>query len=434
MKNIFIIILFVTGILSCTSEDNVFEQSADERINAALTSYQKQLADAPFGWKALVYPGAGGVFSFYMNFNDQNRVMMYSDFSNETALTAKESSYRLKAIQTPSLIFDTYSYLHLLADPDGNINGGNNGEGLLSDYEFAFESAADNTENITLRGTKNQTKLILVKATQEESAAYKKGDLAKSFLFNNISKYQTYFKRMTIGGVVYEINVNQSARTITLNWLVGSTVNTFVTEYYYTSKGVVFLTPFVNGPQNVTGFADILWNESQSSLSFNAGGSVTTVMEASKPLKVDSDAPKRWYNTALNQDTYWITFDGFRVNGVNDAFNLNALSTDSTQYYFYLFWPGYGADYDGLGPVFIQNNALALFYLDAASAPTFTSDGRVVFKQLGTVGTYPKSGPALATRDYFYGTSGFYLIQVGERSYDMVSAKDAKGWVQWELP
>jgi hypothetical protein len=130
-KSIIYLLFLATAFVSCeNSDDTVFEETADARINAALASYEKQLVEAPYGWNAVIYPNGGGSFGFYFKFDDKNRVTMYSDFSDAAAAKSKESSYRLKAVQTPVLIFDTYSYLHVLADPDEEVNGGVRGEGL----------------------------------------------------------------------------------------------------------------------------------------------------------------------------------------------------------------------------------------------------------------------------------------------------------------
>ncbi|WP_025764888.1 DUF4302 domain-containing protein [Dyadobacter tibetensis] len=427
----YLIFLLAFGLWSCAEEESVFEQTADERVNAALADYQKQLSGAANGWKGIIYPGAGGVYSFYFKFNDQNRVQMYSDFNMETASVMKESSFRLKAMQSPSLIFDTYSYLHLLADPSGSVNGGNNGEGLISDYEFSFQPNPDNPDQMLLIGTKNKTRLVLVKASQEEAVAYEKGELAKSFIFSNIGKYLTYFKRMTVGGIEYEIAVNQTARTVTLSWLDGTNVKSFTTEYYYSSTGVSFLSAFVQGSTTIDGFSGITWDPATLSLGLTAGGSKTVIRDATKPLKVDVDAAKRWYNTALSEDTYWVSEEGFHINGVDDALKVKSLTSGAATYYFYLYWPGYGSNYDGFAPVFSGETGLSLAYLDAVKTPTFTSDGRVVFSGLGVAGTYPTNGPAVDSRNYLYDTSGFYLIELSADRYDMVSAKDAKGWISW---
>jgi hypothetical protein len=429
----YLLLFFIVGLWSCKDDNDVFEQTADERINASLAAYQKELSDAPYGWKGIIYPGGGGVYSFYFKFNDQNRVVMYSDFAAESAAIAKESSYRVKAMQTPSLIFDTYSYLHVLADPDAEVNGGTYGDGLRSDYEFSFSGDTLNNGNITLTGTKNQSKLILIKATQEEAVAYGNGGLAKSLLFSNISKYLTYFKRFTASGVTYEIAVNQNARTITLNWLTGTTVNTFTTDYYYSSTGVAFVTPFVNGSTTLTGFTDLTWDASNLLLGITVAGTKTTIVDAAKPLKVDVAAAKRWYQAAVAEDGYWFSFDGFHVNGVDDAFKVNTLEYQGSPYYYYFYWPAFGTNYDAFGPAFVTDNSLALYYADAPKTPTFATDGRIIFSASGTLGAgYPMDGPAIASKNYLYDTNGFYIIQLSDNAYDMVSAKDGKGWISWQ--
>lgn len=430
----YLLLFFLAGLWSCKDDNDVFEQTADERVNAALADYQKQLSGAQYGWKGIIYPGGGGVYSFYFKFNDQNRVVMYSDFAAESAATPKESSYRVKAMQAPSLIFDTYSYLHVLADPDAAVNGGSYGDGLRSDYEFAFNADSLNTGNITLTGTKNQSKLILIKATQEEATAYGNGGIAKSLLFNNISKYLYYFKRFTVGGVTYEILVNQNERKITLNWLTGTTANTFTTDYYYGATGISFLTPFVNGSTTINGLNDITWDTSNTIIGLTVAGTKTTIVDNPKPIRVDLTAARRWYQSALSENSYWFAPDGFHVNGVDDAFGVNKLQEGTSKYYYYIFYPQFGSNYDFFGPLFYTpDQNLEVQYFDAVtSPPTFSTDGRIIFKALGTSQTYPSSGPVVLSKNLFYDTSGFYIIQLSDNAYDMVSAKDGKGWINWQ--
>lgn len=422
----YLLLVFIAGLWSCSEDNDVFEQTADQRINETVATYQQELVAAQYGWKAIIYPAGGGVYSFYFKFNDQNRVVMYSDFASESAVTSKESSYRLKAMQTPSLIFDTYSYLHVLADPDGSVNGGSNGDGLRSDYEFSFNTDSLNTENITLTGTKNQSKLILIKATQEEAAAYGNGGLAKSLLFSNISKYLTYFKRVTIGGVVYEIAVNQSARTVTLNWLVGTTVNSFTTDYYYSSTGVSFITPFVNGSQTITGFTDLTWDESRLSLGMTAAGNKVTVVEAAKPLKVDVAAARRWWTFAAEKGSYWVSLTGFTSEGKEDFFGVTSIPN----FYYLLFFPAIasssGTTYDAFAAY--DGNDL----MGPAVVPSFKTDGRVTFSVLGQYGTNELMNTKVQAQ--VEEVNGYYLIQTSEITYDMVSAKDGRTWITWLYP
>src|SRR5204862_5715275 len=97
-------------------------------------------------------------------------------------------------LQQPSLLFDTYSYLHVLADPNPDVNGGTVGGGLFSDFEFYFDS--NSADTIQLVGRLNGSKMSLVKATPAEENAYNSGQLAAGL---NINKILTYFKRLTIG-------------------------------------------------------------------------------------------------------------------------------------------------------------------------------------------------------------------------------------------
>ncbi len=60
------------------------------------------------------------------------------------SLPGKESGYRLKATQRPSLIFDTYSYIHAAADPDPNVSfspTNSGGYGWGTDFDFSFTEA-----------------------------------------------------------------------------------------------------------------------------------------------------------------------------------------------------------------------------------------------------------------------------------------------------
>src|SRR5260221_586526 len=134
-KRFFIYALVLPAFLvSCRKDKTIFSQSPDQRINQVLTAYQDSLVNSRYGWRGFIFPKAlnGGVVSFYFAFNNTNRVQMFSDFDSTSAVTKLESSYRLKALQQPVLIFDTYCYVSVLADPDGSVNGGTYGERLRS--------------------------------------------------------------------------------------------------------------------------------------------------------------------------------------------------------------------------------------------------------------------------------------------------------------
>lgn len=431
---VFLLCLIVFS--SCKKEETrVFDQTPDTRINDALTQYGSALTSSAAGWNATIKTGTGGIYHFHFRFNESNRVFMYADINLETASTEKESSYRLKALQTPSLIFDTYSYLHILADPDGGVNGGTYGQGLISDFEFAFDSLA--TDSILLTGRVNGTKLTLIKSTQQDFDAWQNGAWANVLAFENINKIQNYFKRVNIGGVNYDLRVDPVARTITFTWVDGSgNIHEFSSAYNYSSSGVVFVTPFDAGSQTISGFEIVSWNAVNSTLSIKVNGTATTIAGAPQPLKVDAGAPQRWRQYAINNGgLYWISATGFTINGVEDGFGIKTLKTDTSQYFYLLYWPRpNGQTFDALAPTFLipSQNALDLIY-GIAVTPNFSPDGRVVFSYLyDVVGPYPSTGPAALTRSQFLIAQGYYFIQTGPTTYDMVSASDAKAWISWQ--
>ncbi len=439
MKKALITLIIISAYLSaCKKTDKpAFDKSPDERLNEILAAYQTQLSGATSGWKAIlkVDSGKGAAFSFYFKFNDANRVVMRSDFDSLSAVTPKESSYRLKALQQPSLLFDTYSYLHVLSDPDETVNGGIRGAGLLSDFEFYFDSVT--TDTIKLTGRQNGSRLVLIRATTEEAASYDNNGLARGFLFQNIGKYLNYFKRVTIGGVTYEISVNQLNRTVTFSWLDANGVfQTFTTYYYYTVTGIQFYTALINGGQPVTGFTNLSWDAASTTLSFSVNGSATTVIGSGQPLKVDLQAPARWWNAAVNNgNTYWFSPLGFHVNGIDDAFGVQSLTSGTSTYYYWIYYPKFGTNNDFFGPVFLNatHDTISIDYGSAPRIPTFTSDGRAIFNELGTYGTYPSTGPAALSKDLLYNPSGYYFVQTSSTSYDMISAVDGKAWISWQF-
>jgi hypothetical protein len=430
MKRISIFFLFVVFIFSaCQKDETLFEKSPDARITEALNKYQSALAGSPSGWKATLRNSSGDVYNFHLRFNNENRTFMFADINSETATTEKESSYRLKDMQTPALIFDTYSYMHVLADPDGSVNGGVNGQGLASDFEFSIDSMV--ADSIMLTGRRYGTKLKLEKATQQDLNAWQNGGWAKVLSLENINKILNYFKRMKIGGKDYEVRVNTKNRTITFTWIdANGTPQQFTTAYNYSATGIVLNTPLSTGDVVVSQIVINGWDEANLLLNVSVNGTATTIAGAPKPLVVDVNAPRRWWQQATDAGSYWITLDGFHVNGVDDAFGLKTLSS----YYYFIYWPSYDpGTNDFFGPIFINaaGTGLELKYGAAPRVPQFTSDGRAIFTLLGNYGSHPATGPAASTRTQFLISQGYYFVQTGARSFDMVSAVDAKSWVSW---
>jgi len=436
MRNALICFIFALLIFSGCSkdDDSVFDKTPDERVNEALSKADAALKGSAYGWNAKVVTGTGSTFQFHFRFNEGNRVSMYADIDTTTAGTARESSYRLKALQQPALLFDTYSYLHILSDPDAAVNGGEYGEGLKGDFEYSIDTVA--ADSILLTGRFNNTRVTLHKATQADAGAWQNGEWRNALAFQYMSRILEYFKRLPVNGTTYEIHFNQSSRSITFLWTDGAgAIHSFTSAYYYNSKGLVLVTPLNNGNASISTISSKGWDAVNGVMRVSVNDVVpATVSGAAKPVKPDLDGPGRWWQTMYQQDSYWISFQGFHVNGVDDAYHVRNIPG----FAFMLFWPAFGTQagvtYDLQGYVNQGQGGLSLDFGSAWMPPLFTADGRIIFRIYGTLGDVPASATTAFnnTNTLMAEANGFYLVQTGNGRYDMVSAKDARSWITWE--
>lgn len=433
-------LLIAVAFVACRKNDSpAFDKSADERINETLSKYQSVITGAADGWTATLVTKVGNTYSFYFRFNDSNRVVMYCDFDTTTASVPAESSYRLKALQQPGLLFDTYSYIHLLADPDPNVNGGIAGNGLVSDFEFSIDTVT--TDSIALTGRFNGSSAVLRKASPQERAAWENkqvGNTVKNF--NSMGKILNYFKRLTYNSTEYELLNYPAYKTLMITWLDGAgTAHTVATRYFISAAGVQLKSPVVNGSQTIGGFTITGWDDLTATLKVNVNNTAAAIAGAIKPINPDITAARRWWQTAADAQSNWISANGFHVNGVDDAYGIKTLKTDTSTYYALVYWagikPATGPSFDAFTPYYYApaSNSVDWIY-GTGQQPAFQSDGRLVLNYLGdlTAGPYPTSGPAFQTKQQLFITNGYWFVQTSATTYDMVSAKDAKAWITWQ--
>ncbi|MGV3589190.1 MAG: DUF4302 domain-containing protein [Adhaeribacter sp.] len=423
MKRIFHLGLLLVLLLSaCDNKDEIAPgERPDERLNQTLSDYKNQLVGAENGWKAILYPAGGAAYSFFIKFNANDRLSMVSDINANTAATPLESTYRLKAMQQPALIFDTYNYMHILADPDPRQSNGDVGAGKYSDFEFSFESVTP--ETITLKGTLQGSRLVLTKATKDVADNFISRIAERVKTFESINNFTTYFKRLIIANQTFDFSANTNLRQITITYSEGGATKSFTTEYYYTEAGIEFLTPFAVGSTNITGLSSMQYNASNKTIQFTVNNVAGTIRESTSPAAVDLQAARRFYNNPPN-GLYWVNFTGFTVEGVEDAFGVNNIDG----FEIITFYKQPDPPYDG----FIFWTADDFF--GPAIRTQFRNDGRIVFAYDGAeFGTPPAAAEAIvdATRAQLIIPEGYYVIQVGPNSYDLVSAKDAKTWISF---
>ena len=148
---LFFMALFFT---SCKNEvDDVFAQSASERMKTFLKQCDDILQTAPNGWR-LDYQPANAVsyVSFIMKFTGKDRVYMWSNYEDESTTT-----YNLNSGEGPMLSFDTYSVIHTYADPSTTPLG----EGYKGDFEFIIMELTQ--DSLVCKGRKNQDRVVFKK-------------------------------------------------------------------------------------------------------------------------------------------------------------------------------------------------------------------------------------------------------------------------------
>jgi hypothetical protein len=443
-KKILYYLLAVVLVASCKrSDDNVFDKSPDERINETLKAYQTAMTSSQYGWNGNLYTAQGILFRFYFTFNDSNRVQMYSDFDSTTSSVLKESSFRLKALQQPSLIFDTYSYIHILSDPDASKNGGTYGVGLSSDFEFAIDSVT--ADSISLTGRVNGSKLTFKKATQADQAVWSGKQVYNGVKnFKNYWKFLSYWKRLNYKGTDYELQFDTTKKQVTVSWGSGASATSAIRKYYFWANGVYFVDPIVNGSNTIPGFSitnfidGTLTNQVMNVTVNGTAATIKGVGPNIAPLNPDvKNAITRWRSQAQAGGNYWVSFDGFHQNGVNDAFNIKSLKNDSAEFYFLLYAPNtQGSD------------AFFTIYLDTLHTPmslvaisgswtkqTITKTTgltRVTQDSVNSKIPWPATGPAQQTRTQMYsGTGNYYFVQSSDLTYDQVSVDDPSTWITW---
>jgi len=232
--------------IGCKKDETLVDgQRPEERVTETVTKYSNTLTSSTYGWKAFLYPDGGGGYSFYLNFNKENKVTMYADLDPDASAESFESTYRIKALQNPTLSFDTYNYMHILADPNPNTFGGAAGWGVYSDFEFSFDQEVGDT--IKLTGKLLGSKLILVKATQAEKTSYDSEGLYNSiitsvdYIDQNNNLYFTL-----LDAVKVQTSINYVDKVLTLIWDNGSgSVTTAATGFAFTLTGITLGNPLI---------------------------------------------------------------------------------------------------------------------------------------------------------------------------------------------
>lgn len=235
---LFLGILLIAGC----KRDNIdltFDQTPDERMGALQKEVKQQLTEAKYGWRVLSSTLSKGTYGFYMDFDGDgktDRVRMVSDIDNVSSKEVRTSAYRVKLINAPMLSFETYTYIHQLADPDPGVIGGEYGDGLKADIEFELQRTT--ADSLFFKGRKFRSDMILIRATQAEQQVYLSGNFLKVinevksiFANNQISLFEH-------AGVTYQLTINSDSRTLGIMSYVNDKIVSTNDLFSYTADGL----------------------------------------------------------------------------------------------------------------------------------------------------------------------------------------------------
>lgn len=168
MKKVFLYmaLAFATlGVQSCLHDnDDVFDQSAAERIDAAVANAKSVLTSAQNGWKFEYYLGskyAYGGYNFLAKFGTDGKAHVSGEIAPSDMVTV--SSWDVIKDQGPVLTFDTYNtIMHELAQPMQNPVDGYEG-----DYEFVIMKITN--DSIYLKGKKWGNNMLMTRMPENQA-------------------------------------------------------------------------------------------------------------------------------------------------------------------------------------------------------------------------------------------------------------------------
>ena len=163
-----VLALVLMGGYGCNREVvSGLDDSVMLKTQQLLDSYNKALIDAPNGWIIQIKTNEG-FYRFWMEFKEGGIVNMLTDNIRlaSSSTTVQESFYSIQQKQRATIVFETYSYLSVLNDPDNGISGGSGHVGLETDFEFEVDSFVNGVFELT--GRINRVQARMIQATQDQ--------------------------------------------------------------------------------------------------------------------------------------------------------------------------------------------------------------------------------------------------------------------------
>ena len=169
--------LVIIGLLAATfaacsrDEESLFEKPAAIRAQEAIENAFDVLTSAENGWEMAYFPNleaSAKGYNMVVKFSKNGNVSVTAKNSATTMnkiMTDTASTWAVKSDYGPILTFDTYNdVFHAFSDP------GNDGAGLLGDYEFLILKATP--ELVLLKGKKHSAYTVMRPMKNPDLTAY----------------------------------------------------------------------------------------------------------------------------------------------------------------------------------------------------------------------------------------------------------------------
>ena len=331
--------LIIIAFSGCVKKvDEIFPETPDQRLAKVLTAYKEALMTAP-GWKLFVYPKAlesqdievGGL-TYYITFPDSNRTVMVGDFNTVTSDIPKESSWHLKATQRPSLVFDTYSYIHVAADPDETVSfspAQQGGYGWGSDYDFSFKDAEPG-DTLFLEGNFNHSDAIMLRATQEEITTAFNGQQKHIIeVTTNLPKTTSFLYFNGSDNNKIGLSFNNFLFRLNFVYLTSDQLQTVSVPFSHTIDGIHFKQPVTLGGYT---FQDLFWDEAVDKYYINTGSGRVHINNSTDPIIPMNKVLGKYVVTISVPDdstlpgqsaTFATVYEDIKFNLKNSGFNLD---------------------------------------------------------------------------------------------------------------
>ena len=317
---------------SCLKDqEDVFDESASQRLTNYLQTAQTVLTSAPNGWRMYYYPHPDQTYGGYLytlKFT-QDKVTVWSELFDG----AFESLYKMTRDSGPILSFDTNNYaFHYFATPSGSMRNLYNESGLYQAYkgDFEFLILSATSDEVVLKGKRSGSIVKMYPLAESEDAEQVTIDV-----YNNASSVYVSQFIGSLDGQEYMIYIDLDYRWISLYEMNGEEAGDLVVEsaFAYTETGLKLYTPIAVGSLTLE---EIEWLAESGSIS--VAGTVikgqlpegwhpyedfvgTYTLNYQWELDPDLDGTRNLSDVEIVADTPGKTF---LVKGLSDAFDLAA--------------------------------------------------------------------------------------------------------------